>query len=407
MSSGGSAYVGGNGVVRGRYLIGLGLLLLAGIVIFFVSGARQAISENIERDKLLPVQAAPLVLQSSYDVSARYAGRITARRSSNLGFERPGLLATVTVDEGAEVKEGDVLASLDTRSLEAQLAQARAAEAEASARLSLADVTVNRQRQLLERKNVSQQRYDDARFNRQAVQAQLAAARANIRALDVALELASIRAPYDGHVVARMVDEGTVVNAGQPIFRLLESARLEARIGIPASVLDTLAEGTIYQVEVRGELYPAVLSQVLSEVDSETRTATAIFLVEAPFSRVRSGELARVSLTQTINEAGYWVPIEALTEGRRGLWAIFALVTPEPDEDGTQPGEKERILERRTVQLLHTEADRAYVRGTLSDGEMVVSRGTHRMAPGQRVRLSDGVASAATPAAPAATGSGK
>ena len=56
------------------------------------------------------------------------------------------------------------------------------------------------------------------------------------------------------------------------------------------------------------------------------------------------------------------------------------------------------------MQLLHTEADRAYVRGTLSDGEMVVSRGTHRMAPGQRVRLSDGVASAA---APAATGSGK
>ena len=110
-----------------------------------------------------------------------------------------------------------------------------------------------------------------------------------------------------------MVDEGTVVNAGQPIFRLLESARLEARIGIPASVLGTLTEGTIYQVEVRGELYPAVLSQVLSEVDSETRTATAIFLVEAPFSRVRSGELARVSLTQTINEAGYWVPIEALT----------------------------------------------------------------------------------------------
>jgi len=372
--------------------------VVAGVAIFFLSGAPDAISESIERDQLMPVQSAALTEQSSYDVSARYAGRITARRSSNLGFERPGLLATVKVDEGAEVKAGDVLAALDTRSLEAQLAQARASEAEARARLSLSDVTVNRQRQLLERKNVSEQRYDEARFNRQAVQAQLAAARANIQALEVALELASIRAPYDGHVVARMVDEGTVVNAGQPIFRLLESASLEARIGIPASVLGSLEEGRIYQVDVRGESYPAVLSQVLSEVDIETRTATAIFLVEAPFSEVRAGELARVLLTQTVKQDGYWVPMEALTEGRRGLWAVFVLAPPDRLDDGTQegsqPGANERVLERRIVQLLHTEADRAFVRGTLSDGETYVSQGTHRLAPGQRVRLAPGIASA-------------
>lgn len=373
-----------------RLLVGILVVLLAGVAVFFVSGAGDAISQNIDRDRLLPVTVSPLKQTDSYEVSARYAGRIAARRSSNLGFERSGLLASVSVDEGAIVSKGDVLASLDTRSLKAQLAQAQASEREASARLALSNVTVNRQKQLLARNNVSQQRYDEARFNRQAVQAQLAAAQANIRSLEVALDLATIKAPYDGHVVARLVDEGTVVNPGQPIFRLLEDAHLEARIGVPPTVISDLSVGTIYQVEVRGELYPAALSDVLSEVDIETRTVMAIFLVEAPFAQVRAGELARVSISQTVQQPGFWVPLEALTEGRRGLWALF-VVSPDTatGDDAAQAPKNAGVLERRTVQLLHTEADRAFVRGTLRDGDTYVSEGTHRLAPGQRVRVAD------------------
>lgn len=375
-----------------QVIIAIVLLVVAGVAVFFMSGASDAVSQNADRDRLLPVEVAEVDMRDAFEAEARYAGRITASRSSNLGFERPGLLASVAVDEGAKVKAGDVLASLDTRSLEAQLAQARAQENEASARLALANVTVNRQKQLLDRKNVSEQRYDEARFNRQATAAQLAGARASIQALEVALELATIRAPYDGDIVARMVDEGTVVNAGQPIFRLLESAALEAHIGIPPETAATLNTGTIYQVDVRGQLYPAVLSQVLSEVDAETRTISAIFLVEAPLSDVRAGELARVVLTQEVREPGFWVPLEALNEGRRGLWAVY-VVAPD-DADGTQEAviENAGVIERRTVQLLHTEAARAYVRGTLRDGEAYVSNGTHRLVPGQRVRVLDAVA---------------
>lgn len=371
-----------------RLLLGIAVLLVAGATVFFFSGAPDAISQSIDRDRLMPVVTAKVEMTDTYDVQARYAGRINASRSSNLGFERPGLLASVTVDEGAVVKAGDVLASLDIRALEAQLAQARAQEREASARLSLSKVTVERQKKLLERKNVSQQRYDEARFEGQAIAAQLAGARASITSLEVAIELASIRAPYDGHVVARMVDEGTVVNAGQPIFRLLESASLEAHIGIPPDALMGLDDGKIHQIEVRGQLYPAALSNVVSEVDAETRTVNAIFVVEAPFSQVRAGELARVTLTQTMTEPGFWVPLAALTEGRRGLWALFVVAPDTATGDAAAQAPKNAgIVERRTVQLLHTEAERAFVRGTLKNGEAYVVEGSHRLAPGQRVRI--------------------
>ncbi len=353
------------------------------------AGAPGAVSLEAEEQRVLPIETAAVQMLDSYEISARYAGRIAARRSSDLGFERGGLLAEVAVDEGAEVARGDVLASLDTRTLEAQLAQARAAETEAKARLALSDVTVNRQRQLVERQNVSQQRYDEARFERQAVSAQLEAARANIKALEVSLELASIRAPYDGSVVARMVDEGTVVSPGQPIFRLLESASLEAHVGVPPDALPALREGMVYQVTVREESYPAVLTDVLAEVDAETRTVTALLMVDAPPTAVRAGELVRLPLSRTIEQEGFWVPIAALTEGRRGLWSLYVVVEGPPEEDGSEAAAGTGILERRAVQLLHTEAERAYVRGTLRDGEHFVANGTHRLVPGQRVRVSD------------------
>ena len=376
-----------------RILIAGVMLLLAAGAILFLAGSPDAGGRNAGDGRPMPVATMAVEMLDSYEIDAKYAGRIVSRRTSELGFERSGRIASVTVDEGAVVKQGDVLASLDTRALEAQLAQARAAAAEASARLQLADVTVERQRQLLERKNVSQQRFDEARFERQAVAAQLDGARANVKSLETALDLASIDAPYDGHVVSRMADEGTVINSGQAILRLRESGRLEAHVGIPPDALDGVRPGDTYQIEVRGRLYPSVLSDLVAEVDAQTRTVTGIFLVEAPEAEVRAGELARLQLTRAVNDPGFWVPVAALTEGRRGLWSLYVAAPPADAGAGTGEGGEADIadgalvLERRTLQLLHTEADRAYVRGTLQDGERFVSGGVHRLVPGQAVRV--------------------
>jgi len=369
-----------------RYaVLALLALCIVGGGIFFLTSAPQTVAPDARVEQPLPVDVTSVQMVDSYTVTARYAGRVTARRSSNLGFERGGLLATVDVDQGADVKAGDVLAKLDTRTLEAELTQARANEGEATALLGLSDVTVERQRQLLERKNVSAQSYDEARFNREAVVSQLAGTAARIQALEVALELASIRAPYDGQIVARMADEGTVVGPGEPIFKLLENGALEAHIGVPPIAVSALTEGDVYQVDVRGQNYPATLAQVLSEVDIATRTVTAIFAVDAPAGAVRAGELARVDISQTIAQTGFWVPIEALTEGRRGLWALFAVVPPERATGDAPAADNLGMLERRTVQLLHTDASKAFVRGTLEPGDVYVVRGTHRLVPGQEV----------------------
>lgn len=379
-----------------RFIVaGAAALVVAGLIVIFAGGrggllaAGPAAGEDA-RGGPLPVATQRVQLQDSYEITARYAGRIVSRRTSELGFERGGRLARVDVDDGAQVPAGQVLAMLDTRALEAQLAQARAAVREASARLKLATVTVERQRKLLERRNISQQRFDEARFERDAIAAQLEGARANVKALETALDLARIEAPYDGHVVARMADEGTIVSPGQPVLRLREADSLEAHVGVPPEALPALRPGDTYQIEVRGALYPAVLSELVAEVDPQTRTVNAIFLVEAPDTQVRAGELARLGVIRRVSGSGFWVPVSALTEDRRGLWSLFV---PVSDGNGRADAEgRTWTLERRVVQLLHTEADRAFVRGTLRDGEVFVADGTHRLVPGQLVRADGGVA---------------
>jgi len=134
-------------------------------------------------------------------------------------------------------------------------------------------------------------------------------------------------------------------------------------------------------VETGAGTVEAVLHTRLPSVDPDTRTVTAIFRIPEPPEGLRHGDLARLAVSSERPGEGFWLPLTALAESRRGLWAAFALVSEAEAQD-----EDVFRVERRELQLVHAEADRAFVRGTLRDGERIVSTGLHRIVPGQRVR---------------------
>lgn len=342
---------------------------------------------------ILSVDSFKVQLRQDYEVTERFAGRVTARRDSELGFERSGLLAQVLVEEGTKVEEGTLIARLDTRSLDAdykavqaRLGAVQAAAEEAAARLALAKATETRQETLVKAGHVSAQRFDEARFNRQAVQAALAAAnaqvdqvKADLERVQVALSLSEIRAPFAGEIIIRMIDEGTIVSPAQPVVRLLEGGPLEVRVGVPENVAALIDEETEASIEVGELLLSARFDRLVGAVNPSTRTQTVIYQVDAPIT-VSPGELAKLQLTHVLEAKGFWMPTEALAESQRGLWSAYAL----------KPEGAAFVLERRPVELLHIETDRAFVRGTLEEGDVVVSSGLHRLVPGQLVRVRAG-----------------
>ncbi len=323
----------------------------------------------------LPVAVRSVVMESSYRVQEMHAGRVLARRESSLGFERSGRLDSIVAERGDEVTEGQELARLDTRELEARRRELEARVRQMEARLELARITERRRRTLRESDHTSIEALDQASTDASAFEAELAAARASLEQVAVAIDQSSIRAPYSGQIVERFEDEGTVVAPGQAILEIVESGALEVHLGVPPEAAARLVEGSVHRVEVNGRTHPARLDAVIRKLDTRTRTVPVVLLLEGSPEGVRSGDLARIALERDVQARGAWLPLTALAESRRGLWAAYVVRSSE---------EGDRV-ERREVEVLHAGPERAFVRGTLHDGERIVATGLHRLVQGQRV----------------------
>jgi multidrug efflux pump subunit AcrA (membrane-fusion protein) len=123
------------------------------------------------------------------------------------------------------------------------------------------------------------------------------------------------------------------------------------------------------------------VAALLPEVEGSTRTLTVVLtLPQTAVGAVLPGQVVRLQWAETVATAGFWLPTTALSKGERGLWSCFALVQESP---GEAPFFR---VERRAIEILHTENDRVFVRGLLQLGERVVKSGTHRLVAGQYVR---------------------
>ena len=313
-----------------------------------------------------------------YAESRSYSGRVEAARSSALGFEVGGLLVEVLVEEGDVVREGDVIARLDTARLDASRDEAHAAVAQVAANLELAVSTHRRTEGAFEHRGISEQQLDEARQRVSALEAEQRVAEARVQRIDIDIDKSSLRAPFDGVVVRRSADPGIVLAAGQPIVDMQSARSPEVRVGVSPGAARTLAAGTSYPLTINGQRVQATLRAVVPQRDEVTRTVDAIFVVTDDASFVRPGDIAELVTETFIDAPGFWVPAAALVEGPRGLWQV--LVAQSGGGDGY-------VLSGRTLEVLYADADRAYVRGTLANGERFVSGGTQRVVAGQTVRL--------------------
>ena len=163
----------------------------------------------------------------------------------------------------------------------------------------------------------------------------------------------------------------TVDDGGQPLLRLLERTQPLARIGVTRALAASLSVGDAHTLEVDDAELSATVKAVLPQRDAGTRSVDVLFQLDSSLGEVRDGDLAALTLSKEASEPGYWLPLSALTEGSRGLWNCLVV-------EGS-------VLARRELVVLYQEEDRVFVRGTLADGERVVSEGLHRLAAGQEV----------------------
>jgi RND family efflux transporter MFP subunit len=317
--------------------------------------------------------------QDGYEVTRYFVGRIEARQESDLGFELGGMVREVPVDEGDLVQAGAVVAVLDTDRLRARRRELVAARDEARARFELAELTLERLTEALELNATSRQKHDDADKARAAAVAALDRAEAAIASIDVDIAKSTLRSPFDAVVSDRYLDSGRVVDAGVPVLRLLERDRPRARIGVAGRSMAAVQQGRAVDVLVGERAIQGHVSAVLPTRDRRGRAVDVIVELDAELDGLRRGDLARLALTRPVESRGFWVPMQSLTEGTRGLWSLYTLEESEAD------GPTTRLLLTQ-VEVLHVESDRAYVRGAVHQDQRFVARGLQRVAPGMAVR---------------------
>lgn len=362
---------------RALALLGALGLALGVAVIFFTLGAVLA-GETRHTDEPLPASVLRAVPESSYTVPRRYTGSVQPRRASRVGFELAGLVTSVSIDDGRHVAAGEEIARLDTARLEARRAELLAARAEARANAELAQATYDRTLEAHQMTAASIQELDDAEEARDAALAALERTERAIESIDVDLAKSVITAPFDAVVARRFIDEGQVIQPGEPVAELLEREAPEARIGLPPKAAQSLSPGDRVRVEVRAQPLTGTLRELLPVTDPGTRTVEALIVLDAQLDGIRRGDLASIRVERTIEQPGFWLPLDALTESARGLWSCFVI-------DAARDGAL--TVEQRQLEVLHTDGTRAYVTGTLQPDELVVRSGLHRIVPGDRVTI--------------------
>ena len=249
---------------------------------------------------------------------------------------------------------------------------------ELEADIGLARATRARQEQLAEKSHASQQAYDQARFNEESLLGRFRQLDAEIATVELDVSKSELKAPFDAVVAKHFSDEGVVTAAGEPVFELLERVNPEVRIGLVGDAVDGVVVGQRHQLLIRGRSVPATVDAVLPIRARNTRSVDVVFNLHVPLNGIRRGDLTRLSIEKRIEEAGFWLPLSALSEGVRGLWTVYVVQSVQG-----QPSE----LERREIEVLHVNAERVFVRGTLVNNELIVVDGRHRLVPGQHVEI--------------------
>jgi membrane fusion protein, multidrug efflux system len=289
-------------------------------------------------------------------------------------------VVSIAVEEGALVKAGDLLVTLDDRQLRAQLAQIDAQVAKDDAQIAQAERDVLRTEDLLERKIGTQVLRDTSATNLKALKAQREADLAQSLNVRTQLGFTELRAPVNGRIGSIAAKPGAVVRAADtaPIATINQIDPIYVAVALPQSMLpnlkEAMARGPVPVGALAGQSKASgKVAFVENGVDAATGTVMVKARMENAAEMLWPGAFVRVTLTLGDSPDALTVPLAALQPGQSGPY-VFVI-----DENG-----RARIAQ---VSVARTAGDLAVITAGIVAGDRVITSGQLRLANGTPVRI--------------------
>ena len=339
-------------------------------------------------------------------VSFEFVGQTQSAHQVQIRARVDGFLEERVYTEGSLVKAGDVMFRQDPKPFQASLDAAKGALGEQQARLQVANDNLARVKPLTAMKALSQKDLDDATGQQQSAMAAVYAAKANVQQAQLNLGYTTITTPVTGLSSYAQVQDGSYVSGSNSLLTYV--AQIDSLwVNFSVSEDDMLkfstqqAQGVLRAPDQQGFLVQLVLSDgstfphqgriTFSNADYNVKTGT--FLLRAtvpnPDLTLRPGQFVRVLISGAVRPNAVLVPQEAVLQGAKGHFVMLVgkdnTVAPRPVEVGTWHGND------------------WFITKGLAAGDVVVTDGVARLAPGAKVKITASAPAARPPVAPAGT----
>ncbi len=310
--------------------------------------------------------ATALVTEQSWENTLSAVGSLRPVQGVTLAAEVGGKVIEIAVESGAAVQAGDLLVKLDSSTEEAQLASAEASQ-------RLAQLNLDRSRDLLSKNTIAQSEFDAA----DASYKQAAAQTASIRAM---LDKKTIRAPFTGRVGIRLVNLGQTIREGDAIIPLQALDPIFVDFTLPQQRIGSVNVGQVVRITVDGVAAAAdgKLTAINPQVDASTRSVRLQATFANADERLRPGMFAQVSLVLPEKETVLVVPTTAVVRAPFGD-SIYVV----EDKEG------KLVARQQFVRLGATRGDFTVVTNGLKAGERIVSAGAFKLMNGAAVAPND------------------
>ncbi len=362
-----------------RYLkpkpVFLMLALAGGILFFSMRGNNAQVPPPAAKAKpALTVQTTqPQSANLPLRISAN--GNIAAWQDASIGTEAGGLrLVEVRVNVGDVVKRGQVLATFSANTVEADLAQARAALAEAEGTLAEATANADRARRLQPTGVMSAQQVNQYLTAERTAQARLEAQRATLESQQLRLQQTRVVAPDDGVISARNATVGAVLPVGQELFRMIRQGRLEWRAEVSSTELGLVKPGMRVRIATATDKpIQGTVRKIAPTVDAQTRNGLVYVDLPSP-GALKAGMFARGEF-DIGNVRGVTLPQSAVLL-RDGFSYVLRV------------GEDSKVAEAK-VEVGRRVGDRIEILGGLDADARVVAAGGGFLTDGDTVHVVD------------------
>ena len=357
-------------------------IILAVIVAFVLVRRMHAQAELKTATQKMSVPTVLVVRPElgSSDIHLVLPGTVQAYIQSTVYAQVTGYLKRWLVDIGTPVKQGQLLAEIETPELDQQLAGAQAAQAQSQASADLAQVTANRYDALLNSHAVSQQDVDQNNSQVAVAEANLNASKSNVGRLEKTEAFKQVFAPFDGVLTARKVDVGDLITAGngaqQALFQIAQINTLRIYVTVPEMYSDEMIPGVQAKLEMAsnpGTQVTGSLVRTAKAIDPTSLTLLVEVDVDNQDGKLLPGGYAQVHFDVRLAKPPLVLP---------GNTLIFRA-------QGTQVGvvDSDNVVHLKDIKLGRDFGTKIEVVGGIDEGDQVIVNPSDSIGDGQKVQI--------------------